>query len=101
MTKNEIKSKLEVLKDWVGNDSLTRQDMQNAIDEAIQALEKPPQIVEILEGDLLIIKTDTLLHPEHLYKLRQDVKKQKESGVLVLDARFDYTIVKMNKEDKT
>lgn len=43
MTENEIKIKLEVLKDWVGNVSLTRQDMQNVIDEAIQALEEIPR----------------------------------------------------------
>lgn len=43
MTENEIKSKLEVLKDWVGNVSLTIQDMQNVIDEAIQALEEIQQ----------------------------------------------------------
>ena len=36
MTENEIKSKLEVLKEWVGDSSLTRKDMQNAIDEAIK-----------------------------------------------------------------
>ena len=40
MTENEIKSKLEVLKDWVGDASLTRKDMQNAIDEAIKSLEE-------------------------------------------------------------
>lgn len=74
---------------------------KKAKEKAIEALEKQPQIVEILEGDLLIIKTDSLLHPEHLYKIRQNIKEQKESGVIVLDSRFDYTIVKMNKEDKT
>lgn len=40
MTEQEIKSKLEVLKEWVGNDSLTRQDCQNAIDKAIKIVEK-------------------------------------------------------------
>lgn len=73
---------------------------KKAKEKAIEALEKPPQIVAILEGDLLIIKTDVLLHPNDLYKLRQNIKKQKESGVIVLDSRFDYTIVKMNKEDE-
>lgn len=40
MSGNDMKVKLEVLKDWVGNDSLTRQDMQNVIDEAIKVLEE-------------------------------------------------------------
>ena len=44
MTENEIKFKLEVLKDWVGNVSLTRQDCQKAIDEAIKALEEVQQL---------------------------------------------------------
>lgn len=40
MTENKIKMRLEVLKDWVGNASLTRQDCQKAIDETIQILEE-------------------------------------------------------------
>ena len=43
MTEKEIKLKLEVLKDWVGNVSLTRQDCQKAIDEAIEILEEIQQ----------------------------------------------------------
>lgn len=43
MTENEIKSKLEVLKEWVGDISLTRQDMQNVIDEVIKSLEELKQ----------------------------------------------------------
>lgn len=43
MTENEVKNKLEVLKEWVGDASLTRKDMQSVIDEAIQALEEIQQ----------------------------------------------------------
>ena len=72
---------------------------KKAKEKAIEALKKPPQIIEILEGDLLIIKTDAVLHPVDLYKIKKEVMEQKESGTIVLDGRFDYTIVKMNKED--
>lgn len=47
MTENEIKMRLEVLKDWVGNASLTRQDFQNAIDEANKILDEIQQYREI------------------------------------------------------
>ena len=39
MNVQEAISRLEVLKDWVGDVSLTRKDCQNAIDVAIQSLE--------------------------------------------------------------
>lgn len=72
MTENEIKSKLEVLKEWVGDVSLTRKDMQNVIDEAIKALEEVQEyraigtVEEIKEKLALLEKYEELGTVEEL-----------------------------------
>lgn len=50
MNVQEAISRLEVLKDWVGDVSLTRKDCQNAIDVAIKCLEMQDKLKQWIEG---------------------------------------------------
>lgn len=55
LTIDEVKNKLEVLKDWVGDISLTRQDMQHCIDETIQALDEFQRYRDLAEQGRLMV----------------------------------------------
>lgn len=48
----------------------------------------------INEDEVLIIKSDMLIHPDCLKNLRDGFLKQAKEGVIVLDSRFDFAIVK-------
>ena len=54
LTVDDMKNNLVVLKDWVGNASLTRQDVQHRIDETIQALEELQKYQDLEEQGRLI-----------------------------------------------
>ena len=54
LTIDEVKNKLEVLKNWVGDISLTRQDMQHCIDETIHALAEFQRYRDLAEQGRLV-----------------------------------------------
>lgn len=87
------------VKEWEDENNNIRETFETAL-ELLTSIEKPPQIVEISEGDLVCIKTNLLLSPEVLKKVQADFVKQKESGVIVIDGNFEYKIIKAKKEDE-
>lgn len=44
------------------------------------------------KGEVLILKTDLLLHPKSIEALRNDIIKQIESGVVFIPNNFTFTI---------
>ena len=45
-------------------------------------------------GEVLILKTDLLLHPRNIEKIRNDVIRQIEGGALIIPNGFAYAICK-------
>lgn len=48
----------------------------------------------INEDEVLIIKTDLMIHPDYLKSLRNECLRQAKEGVIVLPSGFDFAIVK-------
>lgn len=48
----------------------------------------------INEDEVLIIKTDLIIRPDHLKNLRDGYLRQAKEGVIVLPGGFDFAIVK-------
>lgn len=48
--------------------------------------------IAINKGEVLILKTDILYRPEVLEKMRNNIIRQIESGVVVVPANFSYEI---------
>lgn len=47
-------------------------------------------------GEVLILKTDLLLHPRNVEKIRNDVIQQIEGGAVIIPNGFTYAICKCN-----
>ena len=60
--------------------------LDDALDMAIQALSQEP-------CELLIIKSDILLHQDDRKKWMESIKREKESGVIILPPYFDPLLV--------
>ena len=61
--------------------------------EQMQALRNSDPIT-INKDEVLILKTEMLLHPRNLEKVRNDVIRQIEGGAVIIPNNFTYTICK-------
>ena len=55
-------------------------------------------------SDVLVIRCNTLIHPEKLKRIRDGILAEKESGVIVLPSMFEAIVIpddmKIRFEDK-
>ena len=59
-----------------------------------------PLKVKISEGEILILKTNMLLHPRDLERIRINIEQQRESGIITIPNGFDYEIVQVPEKIK-
>jgi len=92
MTREEIVEGLKLLEDnmvyfdELQNDKGEWIDVHELLFEAIKALSQEP-------CDLLIIKSDILLHQDDRKKWMESIKREKESGVIILPPYFEPLLV--------
>ena len=77
----------------LGEDNQPVSDLYEALDMAIQALSQEP-------CELLIIKSDILLHQDDRKKWMDSIKREKENGVIILPPYFTPLLVPNDVEVK-
>lgn len=91
MTKDEAIYELKNAA-WLGTDH-SRARTEEAVNMAIQALSQEP-------CELLIIKSNILLHQDDRKKWAESIKREKESGVIILPPYFEPLLVPNDIEIK-
>jgi hypothetical protein len=57
-----------------------------------------PNITPIIKGKLLILQSDTLLHPKDIERIRADIMWQIAEGVLIIPNGFSYEYLNLQQE---
>lgn len=53
--------------------------------------------IQLNKDDILILKTNVLIHPKDLEKFRKDVADQAKEGTVIIPYGFSYEILKTNQ----
>lgn len=56
-----------------------------------------PIKIQLNKDDILILKTDVLIHPKDLEKIRKNVADQAKEGTVIIPHGFSYEILKTNQ----
>lgn len=59
-----------------------------------------PIKVKISENQILILKTDMMIHPKEKIRIRAEVAQQIKNGVVTIPHGFEYEIVQLPKKIK-
>ena len=87
MTREEAKRRMECCRDFLANNySDMGEPNFTAFNMAIKALSQEP-------CDLLIIKSDIFLHQDDREKWMESIKREKESGVIILPPYFEPLLI--------
>ncbi len=65
-----------------------------AFEVNVEGLEKIEELQNKLKTDLLIVKVQSIVPSEKLKEIREDIVDQLEEGILVIDERFTYELIK-------
>lgn len=90
----DIKSILNNIERTEECDRETLVDINAFVDEilSINARGRAMDPIAVKEGEILILKSDMLFRPDYLRKVKNDIIRQIESGVVIIPPGFSYEI---------